>query len=119
MGSTTSRLPFQVREQTSGRSGVTSYVVVRNPGGRRVSTEPSPVREIAEAQARDLNVGSLVLDHAEDPRPYDERRAEAGRVYDLMVTHDVTAESARAIVRKTPARVAQLFATLAASDEPF
>jgi hypothetical protein len=60
---------------------VTKYLVVRNPGGKRVSVHASVTREGAQASADDLNIGAMVKDHAEDPRPYAERRAEAEAAY--------------------------------------
>lgn len=76
--------PYQVRKQTSGRSWDT-YIVVRNPGGRRVSVHPFTSRHAAQASADALNIGAMVEDHADDPRPYAERRAEAEAAYRAMV----------------------------------
>ena len=75
-----SKHPYQVRKQTSGRSWDT-FIVVRNPGGRRVSTWPHSTRESAQAAADDLNIGEMVKPHSEDPRPYEVRRAEAEAAY--------------------------------------
>jgi hypothetical protein len=63
-----------------GRGGDT-YIVVRNPGGRRVTTHPHRTRDGAQAEADRLNVGSLVKDYDEDPRPYEVRLAEAEQIY--------------------------------------
>lgn len=68
--------PFKVRKVTSGYSGGESFVVVRNPGGRRVSVH-SMSQEQAQADADGLNIGAMVRPHAEDSRPYAERLAEA------------------------------------------
>lgn len=74
------RHPYQVRKQTSGRSWDT-FIVVLNPGGRRVSANPHVTRESAQASADDLNIGAMVKPHAEDPRPYAERHTEAAAAY--------------------------------------
>jgi hypothetical protein len=50
-----SKHPYAVRETTSGYNGVTKYLVVRNPGGKRVSVHASVTREGAQASADDLN----------------------------------------------------------------
>lgn len=73
--------PFQVRKVTSGRTGVTKFIVVKNPGGRRVTVHAHFLREGAQADADELNIAALVKPHAEDPRPYDVRLAEAEADY--------------------------------------
>lgn len=47
--------PYRVRQQTSGYTGVTSYIVVKNPGGRRVSVHAHVTRESAQIAADGLN----------------------------------------------------------------
>lgn len=71
--------PFMVRKMT-GRGGV-KWIVVRNPGGRRVSVHSTPIRSAAQAQADELNIGAMVRPAAEDDRPYEVRRAEAAAAY--------------------------------------
>lgn len=73
--------PFQVRQVRSGYTGYKSYIVVKNPGGHRVSVHAYQTRETAQSNADDLNIGAMVKPHAEDPRPYAERRAEAEKAY--------------------------------------
>lgn len=73
--------PFVVRQVKSGYTGIVKYMVVKNPGGHRVSTELHLSRESAQAAADDLNVGAMVKDHADDPRPYAIRLAEAEAAY--------------------------------------
>lgn len=80
----TSNHPYQVRKQTSGRSWDT-YIVVKNPGGRRVSTWPHTTRETAQADADDLNIQAMVKPYAEDSRPYEVRLAEATATYRMEV----------------------------------
>lgn len=77
----TKKHPYAVRQTTSGYNGVTKYLVVKNPGGRRVSVHAHVTRQSAQFEADDLNIGALVKPHAEDPRPYEERRAEAAAAY--------------------------------------
>lgn len=78
---TRSKHPFAVRQTKSGYSGEVKYIVVKNPGGRRVSVHAYVTRESAQASADSLNVGDMVRPHAEDPRPYAERLAEAEAAY--------------------------------------
>lgn len=73
--------PYAVRKVTSGRTGRESFIVVKNPGGRRVSVHAAMHRTTAQAEADELNIGAMVKDHAEDPRPYAERLAEATAAY--------------------------------------
>jgi len=75
------RHPYAVRKVRSGYTGRESFVVVRNPGGHRVSVHAHVTRESAQADADTLNISALVKDHAEDPRPYAVRRAEAEAAY--------------------------------------
>lgn len=72
--------PFQVRKQASGRTASEKFVVVKRGGGR-VSTWPHAVREHAQAEADELNIGAMVKSFDEDQRPYDVRRAEAEALY--------------------------------------
>jgi hypothetical protein len=58
-----------------------TYVVVRNPGGKRVSTHPHLTLGSAQAEADELNISSLIKDFDQDPRPYEVRRAEAAAAY--------------------------------------
>ena len=73
--------PFSVRQTTSGYNGNTSYLVWFKPKNGRVSVHAHVTREGAWAEADKLNAGALVKAHADDPRPYDERREEAERYY--------------------------------------
>lgn len=73
--------PFKVRQQTSGWNGVTSYIVVMNPGGRRVSVHAHYTKQSAQAAADELNIIEMVKPANEDPRPYNVRRAEAEAQY--------------------------------------
>lgn len=75
------RHPYAVRQTKSGYNGAVKYVVVKNPGGQRVSVHATPSRTSAQADADRLNIGAMVKDHAEDPRPYAERLAEAEAAY--------------------------------------
>lgn len=75
------RHPYAVRKVVSGYTGHDSYIVVKNPGGKRVSVHAHQTRESAQADADALNVQALVKDYADDPRPYTERRAEAEANY--------------------------------------
>lgn len=69
--------PYKVRQQTSGYNGATSYIVVKNPGGNRVSVHAHCTRESAQVSADELNILDMVAPFAADPRPFDVRVAEA------------------------------------------
>ena len=79
------RPPYTVRQTKSGYTGEVKYLVVQNPGGRRVSVHAHQSRRSAQFAADDLNIGDLVKPHTEDPRPYAERRAEAEVLYRTLV----------------------------------
>lgn len=68
---------YRVRKQ-SGRT--TTYVVV-DGNGSRVTTHPHKTAGCAQAEADRLNVGSMVKDFADDPRPYAVRLSEAEAAY--------------------------------------
>jgi hypothetical protein len=70
---------FTVRKQSSGYTLSETYYVWKLGAGR-VSVHAG-TRECAQSDADDLNIGDLVKPHAEDPRPYAVRRAEAGAAY--------------------------------------
>lgn len=46
---------YRVRKQISGYSGNVTWIVVRNPGGQRVSTWPHRTRVTAQVAADELN----------------------------------------------------------------
>jgi hypothetical protein len=73
--------PFVVRKVSSGYTGRESFIVVKNPGARRVSVHASVTRETAQVEADTLNIGAMVKNYDEDPRPYAERLAEAEAAY--------------------------------------
>ena len=69
---------YRVRKQSSGYTfSETFYVIDSQRGNRRVSVHASTTREGAQADADELNIGAMVKDYVDDPRPYDVRRAEA------------------------------------------
>jgi hypothetical protein len=72
--------PFIVRGQSSGYGVFEKYIVVKRDGGR-VTTWPHSTREAAQAEADELNIGAMVKDFADDPRPYRTRLDEAERQY--------------------------------------
>lgn len=75
------RHPFAVRQVRSGYTGERKYIVVKNPGGHRVTVHAHVTRESAQADADQLNIGAMVRDYADDQRPYEVRRAEAEAAY--------------------------------------
>jgi hypothetical protein len=70
--------PYRVRLQ-KGRGGDKFIVVTRQ--GARVSTHPHLTRGGAQAAADILNIMEMVRPHAEDPRPYEARHADAAAAY--------------------------------------
>lgn len=75
---------YRVRQTKSGYNGDVKYLV-HLLGRGRVSVHAHHTRDSAQAAADRLNVGAMVRDHHEDPRPYDVRLAEAQAVYDAWV----------------------------------
>lgn len=72
---------YTVRKQSSGRAASVGYFVFNTQDEQRVSVHASRRRDSAQHEADQLNIAALVLDHADDPRPYDLRRAEADAAY--------------------------------------
>ena len=77
--------PYRVRKQSAGSRGTFDAYIVVKLGGGRATTWPHVNRADAQAEADRLNVGDMVRDYAEDPRPYDVRRADAQRDYEERV----------------------------------
>jgi hypothetical protein len=75
------RPPYVVRKQSSGYTASVKWIVVKNPGARRVTVVAHHSQRAAQIEADALNVSALVKDHAEDPRPYEVRLAEAEATY--------------------------------------
>jgi hypothetical protein len=73
--------PYAVRQVRSGRTGAMQYIVVKNPGGRRVTFPAHATRQAAQSDADRLNIGAMVKPEAVDPRPYEVRRDEAEAAY--------------------------------------
>jgi hypothetical protein len=71
--------PFTVRKMVNGYNGVAKYHVYYK--GERCSVHADLHRDVAQAQADRLNIAEMVKPHAEDPRPYEVRYAEAEAAY--------------------------------------
>lgn len=71
---------YRVRKQSSGYTFSETFYVYDLVRKGRVSVHAG-TRESAQADADALNVSDMVRDHAEDPRPYAERRAEAAAAF--------------------------------------
>jgi hypothetical protein len=78
------KLRFTVRQQRSGYNGYCTYYVYDLKRQGRVTVHAHSVPEAAKADARNLNISEMVAPHAEDPRPYDVRLAEATAKYDSI-----------------------------------
>jgi hypothetical protein len=78
--STTVSRRYTARKQSSGRTFSETWYAYDTQRKTRVSVHAS-TRECAQADADDLNIGDMIADYADDPRPYDVRRAEAEAAY--------------------------------------
>lgn len=78
---------FVVRKQASGYSSSVRYKVVRKATGGRVQSGYDHTEQSAQAAADQLNIGELVRPWTLDPRPYEERLAEAERIYREAVSN--------------------------------
>jgi hypothetical protein len=85
---TTYKPRYTVRKQSSGYAFSETFYVYDLVGKGRVSVHAG-TRETAQAEADSLNVSDLVKKHAEDPRPYDVRRAEAQAKYEAITGRKV------------------------------
>lgn len=79
------RHPYTVRKMTSGRDGSVSYYVYSLKSHGRVSVHASTIRQSAQIEADKLNIGAMVKNYEDDPRPYDVRYAEAEIAYRTTV----------------------------------
>jgi hypothetical protein len=73
-------LRFTVRAQSS-RDGSTKFYVYDTRRKGRVSAHTATHRDTAQHEADELNIAELVPDFVVDPRPYNERLADARRVF--------------------------------------
>jgi hypothetical protein len=73
----TAKPRYTVRKQTSGWSGTVRYYVWDRVKKSRVTVHADLHRDVAQMHADSLNVMDMVKPHAEDPRPYEVRLAEA------------------------------------------
>lgn len=75
------RARYTVRKQSSGRTFSETFYVYDTVRKGRVSVHAVRARETAQHEADALNIGDMVKDYADDPRPYAERLAEAEAAY--------------------------------------
>lgn len=68
---------YTVRKQSSGYTFSETFYVYDTQRKGRVSVHAHRSREAAQCDADGLNISDMVKDYADDPRPYDERLAEA------------------------------------------
>ncbi len=73
----TTKRRFTVRKMTSGYNGDVRYYVYDLQAKARVTVHSFLTRPGAQSEADELNISELVKSHAEDPRPYEVRLAEA------------------------------------------
>lgn len=71
------RRRYTVRKQSSGRTTSETFFVYDVVRRGRVSVHATVSRRSAQLEADDLEVSEMVRPHAEDPRPYAVRLAEA------------------------------------------
>lgn len=79
---------YTVRKQSSGYAFSETYYVYDLVGKGRVSVHAG-TKESAQIDADNLNVTELTALAADDPRPYDERRAEAKAKYEAITGRKV------------------------------
>lgn len=79
---------YRVRKQSSGYALSETFYVYDLVRKSRVSVHAGS-RESAQADADSLNVGDMIRDHADDPRPYAQRRAEAIAIYEAATGRKV------------------------------
>ncbi len=79
---TMTKARFTVRKQSSGYTYSVKYYVYDTVSKGRVSVHAMLTRDAAQASADALNISDMVKPHAEDPRPYDVRHAEATAAYE-------------------------------------
>jgi hypothetical protein len=72
---------YTVRKQSSGRTFSETFIVWDKVSKSRVSTQPARTRETAQHEADRHNVQAMIADYAQDPRPYEARKAEAEAAY--------------------------------------
>ena len=73
----TVRRRYTVRKQSSGYTSSETFYVYDLVKKGRVTVHAHQHASGAQADADDLEVSAMVRDHAEDPRPYAVRLAEA------------------------------------------
>lgn len=73
----TTKPRYTVRKMTSGWNGDVKWYVFDTVKKGRVSVHAMIGRDAAQLSADELNISDMVKPHAEDPRPYEERLAEA------------------------------------------
>lgn len=78
---TGTRKRYTVRKMSSGYTASVKWYVYDNQRKGRVSVHAHIARESAQHEADSLNVSAMVKDHADDPRPYAERLAEAEQAF--------------------------------------
>lgn len=72
---------FTVRKQSSGYTASVRFYVYDLVSKSRVTVHAHRCRDTAEMEADRLNIQEMVKPHAEDPRPYEARYAEAEAAY--------------------------------------
>ncbi len=72
---------FTVRKMVNGYNGVAKYYAYDLKTKGRVTVHAHLMRDTAQMEADRLNIADMVKPHAEDPRPYEVREAEATDAY--------------------------------------
>ncbi len=78
---TTRKHRFTTRKQVNGYNGDVKYYVFDLQSKSRVSVRAVIGRDAAQMDADSLNIMEMVKPHAEDPRPFEVRLAEAEAAY--------------------------------------
>jgi hypothetical protein len=81
----TTRRRYTVRKQSSGYTASETFYVYDLVKQGRVSVYATS-RQSAQLDADTLEIGAMVREYADDPRPYEVRRAEAAERFAEGVT---------------------------------
>jgi hypothetical protein len=102
---TTTARPYSVRKQSSGYAASVKWIVVKNPGARRVSVHAEHTREAALAHAEQLNDSNEQhLNNLADPAWVAARDAA---IADFQAAEDARTAAFEAVIARQAARRAQ------------
>lgn len=102
MGRANPRRPYGVRKQSSGYASSVKWIVVLNPGSRRVSVHGTVSREAALAEAEAMNdEHEQHLDHLADPAWVAARDAKEA---EIQAAQDARSAAFAALIERQKAK---------------